>query len=174
MYRESSSKLIRWLLAAAISAAIFAGGIFFSAAAFACSDPAGSCAQRSATGWKTVLVEWREHKARLDATRFADRVKRHLGREFAKRKEQFERHQVRLERQRRAHKRHSKARQFAAARRHVAQHTHKLRHAHAAHLPRFGLKKHHELSGSNVRHARHWRSLWRHDAHNGVQQPAAN
>ena len=179
MCRRSSSNLSRWLLAAAVLIAISMGGISPSIAAAACTgNTAEPCAQQSATGWKPVLVEWRERKARLESIRFAERVKRHLGRQFAMRKLQFARHQVRLERQLRAHKRHAKARQFAAARRHVAQHTHKLRHAAArGHLRRFAGKKpqHHEVSGSNARHVLHWRSLWRHDAHNDVQhQPQAN
>ncbi len=176
MCRKSSSNLSRWLFAAAVLAAASVGGIFFSVAAAACTENAGLCAQQSASAWKPVLVEWRKQKARLEAQRFAERVKRHLGREFAKRKEQFERHQVRIERQRRTDRRRSKARQFAAARRHAAQHAHKLRHALGAKPRRFGYKKpqHHELSGSNARHVLHWRSLWRHDAHNNVQQPPSD
>ena len=142
MCRRSSSNLSRWLLAAAVLIAIRMGGISPSIAAAACTgNTAEPCAQQSATGWKPVLVEWRERKARLESIRFAERVKRHLGRQFAMRKAQFARHQVRLQRQLRAHKRHAKARQFAAARRHVAQHTHRLRHAAArGHLRRFAAK----------------------------------
>lgn len=184
MWRKSGSNVFRWLFAAAFLAAISVGGGFFSASAAACtqnaaagSQPAGPCAQLNASAWKPILVEWREPKARIEALRFADRVKRHLGREFAKRREQFVRHQARIERTRRAYKRHSKARQFAAARRHASQHTRKLGHAHAVHLRRFALKKpqqRHELSGSYARHVLHWRSLWRHDAHNDVEPRRTN
>lgn len=117
-----------------------------------------------------MLVEWRNRKARMEATGFAERVRRHLGREFAKRKQQFERHQARIERQRRANRRHSKARQFAAARRHVAQHTHRLRHALGPRRFVFKRPPHREPSDSGARHAQRWHSLWRHDAHNDVQQ----
>ena len=114
MCRKGSSNVSRWLFAAGVLIAISMSGIFYSAAA--CTGSATEpCAQQSPAGWKPVLVEWRRHKARLEALRFAGRVKRHLGREFAKRKLQFARHEKRIERQRRASTRHSKARQFAGA-----------------------------------------------------------
>jgi hypothetical protein len=172
MCRKSVSNLSRWLLATAILFAASAGGIVFAGAAAACTPgAAGPCAQQAAAGWKTVLVDLREQKAQIEAKRFADRVKRHLGRSFAKRKRQFERHQVQIEKRRRAHKRHSKARQFAAARRHAAKHVRKLHHALGAKPMRVGFKKppHRQASGSNARPVVHWRSLWRHNAHNDAQ-----
>ena len=161
-------KLSRWLLAAVVS---IAAGIFPAAAAGACAEKAqAACAQRGGSGWTTVLVEVRERKARLEAIRFAERVKRHLGRQFAKRKAQFEKNLARLERQRRAHRRHAKAQQFATARRHVAQHMHRLQPAASGHLRRFvhNAPRGRKLSGGNVHHAVHWRALWRHNAHNEV------
>jgi hypothetical protein len=178
MCRKSSSNLSRWLLATAILIAMIgAGGGFFGGTAAACTPGARQlCAQQSA-GWKPILVDLHEQKARLEALRFAERVKRHLGRQFAKRKQQFDRHQAKIEKRRRAHRRHSKARQFAAARRHAAKHVHRLRHAHGAKSRKFGFNKQprREASGSSARRVLHWRSLWRHDAHNAAQQqPKAN
>ena len=177
MCRKSVSNLSRWLLAAAILIAINAGGGFFAGTAAACTPGARQfCAEQSA-GWKPILVDLHEQKARIEALRFAERVKRHLGRQFAKRKQQFDRHQARIEKRQRAHKRHSKARQFAAARRHAAKHVHRLRHTAGATPRKFGLNKQprRQASGSSARHVPRWRSLWRHDAHNAAQpQPKAN
>ncbi len=178
MVRKCSSNVARWLFAAGVLTAMSVSGVFTLASAAPCAQSAAdSCTQQGATSWKPVLVELRNSKARLESLRFAERVKRHLGRQFAKRKLQFAQHQVRLELQRRAHKRHIKARQFAAARRHAAQHVHKLRHAHVRHLRGFAFKNpaHHEASSSDARHIPHWRPLLRHDAHNDAQpQPRAN
>jgi hypothetical protein len=174
MGRKSSSSLSRWLLATAFLIAASAGGVFFAGAAAACAPGAGGpCVQPNPAGWKPVLVDFREQKAQLEAKRFADRVKRHLGRQFAKRKQQFERHLVRIEKRRRVHKRHSKALQFAAARRHAAKHVRKLHRALGAKPMRVGFKKppHRQASGSGARPVVHWRSLWRHDAHNDAQPP---
>ena len=178
MCRKSVSNLSRWLLATAILIAASACGIAFAGAAAACPPgAAGPCAQQAAAGWTTVLVDLHEQKAQIEAKRFADRVKRHLGRSFAKRKQQFDRHQAQIEKRRRVHKRHSKARQFAAARRHAAKHVHRLRHTAGATPRKFGLNKppRREASGNSARHVPRWRSLWRHDAHNAAQpQPKAN
>jgi hypothetical protein len=168
----------RWLLAAAVLIAAGMGGIFPAAAAGVCAEKAqAACARPGGSGWTTVLVEVRERKAQLEAIRFAERVKRHLGRQFAKRKVQFEKSQVRLERQRRVHKRHAKAQQFAEARRHVARHMHRLQPAAGGHLRRFvhNAPRGRKLNGGNVRHVLSWRALWRHNAHNDVQpQQQAN
>jgi hypothetical protein len=177
MSRKGSSNLFRWVWVAAVLLAIGFGGASSSAAAVVCAEKAAEpCARPGAAGWTTAIVEIRERKAQLEAIRFAERVKRHLGRQLAMRKVQFAKSQARLERQRRAHKRHAKAQQFAEARRHVAKHMHKLQPAAKGHLRRFvhNAPQDHRLNGSNSRPALHWRALWRHDAHNDVPQQRAN
>jgi hypothetical protein len=177
MCRKSVSNLSRWLLATAILIAISAGGGFFAGTAAACAPGAGQLCTQLSAGWKPILVDLHEQKARIEALRFAERVKRHLGRQFAKRKQQFDRHQARIEKRQRAHRRHSKARQFAAARRHAAKHVHRLRHALGAKPRKFGVNKQpgRQASGGSARHVPRWRSLWRHDAHNAAQPlPKAN
>jgi hypothetical protein len=140
MFCISSSKLLSvrcfalslWLLAAMVLAQV--GSASPSAAANACG---AVCAQKIAAGWTPVVVEIREKGKQLEAISYAERVKRHLGYKFAKRKEQFVRAQLRIESHRRAHRRHAKARQFAEARRRVAQHVHKLLPGSGGHLRRF-------------------------------------
>ena len=176
MCRKSSSNLSRWLLATAILIAISTGGAISTRSAAACTPGARQLCAEQGAGWKPILVDLHEQKARIEALRFAERVKRQLGRQFAKRKQQFDRHQAKIEKRQRAHRRHSKARQFAAARRHAAKHVHRLRHAHGAKPRKFGFNKpvRREASGSDGL-VLHWRSLWRHDAHNAAQpQPKAN
>ncbi len=125
-------------------------------------EPAGAGAgahrQRSrARELLNLRVQWRKQKARLDAKRFSTRIKRHLGRRFARRKQNFRRHQVLIEKQRRALRRRkarNKAHQFAAARRHAARHKAKHRAKHggkpAAKLRGLTFKKpqSHELRGA--------------------------
>ena len=62
-----------------------------------------------------------------EASRFAERVKRHQRRHFSKERREFHRLQARLEKQRRMRKARMKARQFAVARRHVAEQASKHR-----------------------------------------------
>lgn len=177
MCRKSSSNLSRWLLATAILIAISMGGAISAGTAAACTPSTRQLCAEQGAGWKPILVDLHEQKARIEALRFAERVKRHLGRQFAKRKQQFDRHQAKIEKRQRAHRRHSKARQFAAARRHAAKHVHRLRHAHAVTPRKFGFNKQprREASGGSAGRVLHWRSLWRHDAHNAAQpQPKAN
>ncbi len=121
-------------------------------------------------GWQTYTqisplyrVEWRSRRAQLEAKRFAQRIKRRLGRQYASRKQQFHKHQAAMERQRRASKRskaRSKARQFAAARRHAAQHMPKHARRHAYGPGRTSRK----LPLPDRSSAKHWRALWRHGA----------
>jgi len=198
MYRESRNIRSPLLFAVAILTAISLGGMFFSAVActqdaVAAASSTGqlesheaasavACPDRVAHAWRPVLVQLHKQGSYLDAKRFAARIKRHLGRRFAKRKEQFEKHQAQIERQRRAYKHskaHNKARQFAAARRHAAQHAHKHGRALAAKLKMLAARKlkHREhagslASGSSAQHAVHWRSLWRHGARNDAQTPS--
>ncbi len=185
MYRACRNIRSPLLSAAAMLAAIGLAAILSSGIAVACTgdaaaSSAGPCLDR---GWTPILVQLRKESSYLDAKRFAARIKRHLGRGFTERKQQFERHQAQIERQRRAVRRskaRSKARQFAAARRHAHQHAPKHRHALGAKLKRFGFRKlRHTVrpaavpSGSSAQHAVHWRSLWRHGARNdALPQPS--
>jgi len=73
-----------------------------------------------------------------DAKRFADRIKRHQRRHFAKKRREFKKHQLRVESQRRIRRASGKARQFAAARRRAAWHA--LRHTNAK--PKARVKSH--------------------------------
>ncbi len=198
MYRECRNISSSLLLAAAILMALTAGDVVLSKGAAACTQdtaPAGNsagqpesheaasaspCPDRGAHSWTPVLVQLRKQKSYLDAKRFAARIKRHLGRGFTARKQQFARHQAQIERQRRASRRskaHNKARQFAAARRHAHQHAHKHRQALGVRLKKFGYRKLRHIerpaalpNGSSVQNAFHWRSLWRHGARNDAQQ----
>jgi len=204
MYRMSRNNLYQWLLASAILMALSAGSIIFGANAAACAvetaqagNFAGMAAvcedaavgpffDRSGRDRKSASqrVQWHAQKARSDAKRFSSRIKRHLGRKFATRREQFRRYQAQMERQRRAIRRskaRSKARQFAAARRRAAQHAPKhSRHLLGSKLKRSGDRKP-MLAGrqgtlpnddSNARPALHWRSHWRHGAHIEKQLPS--
>ena len=194
MYRMSRNNLYRWLLASAILMALGAGGIIFQANAAACTEDASHAGNSAGTAAVCVntaaglsfdrsrldsesaprRVQWHKQKPHSDAKRFSSRIKRHLGRKFATRRQQFRRHQAQMERQRgdiRRSKARSKARQFAAARRRAAHHA--LKHRHHPQLKRLGNRMGAPPNdGSNVRHALHWRSHSRHGAHTGKQPPS--
>jgi hypothetical protein len=121
-------------------------------------------------------AQWRKQKPHPEAKKFSDRIKRHLGRRFVKRKQQFHRHQIQVDRQRRLNRARLKARQFAAARRHAAQHAHKPRHASAPKPKKLGFRKFRHLGRPGVQpnagsSSRHWRSLWRRGARNPAHRP---
>jgi hypothetical protein len=174
LYRNSSKSapsrrlgISWWLLAAVVLAHLGAA----SPSASACP---GSCAPKIASGWTPVVVEIRDRGAQLEAISFSERVKRHLGYRFAKRKAQFVRAQQRIEHHRSVHKRRAKARQFAAARRRVAQHVHKLLPEAGSHLRRFAHRKPHPLETA-ASHAVNWRALSHRAAHNSApDQPQAD
>ncbi len=199
MYRMCRNNLYPWLLASAILMALSAGSIIFGANAATCTEDtaqagnsagaaavcddaaAGPFFDRSGLDRKSTLrrVQWHKQKAGADAKRFSSRIKRHLRRKFAARRQQFRRHQAQIERQRgaiRRSKARSKARQFAAARRRAAQHALKhRRHPLGSNLKRFGNRKSMHAGsqgtppndGGNARHVLHWR----HGAHIGKQLP---
>ncbi len=198
MYRECRDIASSLLLAAAILMALSIGDVVLGKGAAACTEdtaPAGNsagqlesreaasaspCLDRGAHGWTPTLVQLR--KESVDAKRFAARIKRHLGHRFASRRQEFRRHRAQIERQRRMYRRskaHNKARQFAAARRHAHRHAGNHGRALAAKLKQFGYRKLGHTgrpaalpNGSSFQHAVHWRSLWRHGAHNDAQQPS--
>jgi hypothetical protein len=198
MCRESRNSPSLWLFAAAILIALTAGDAISAGRAFACSrgtesthDSTGAgdapalavvCPGRGNRNWSVKLIELSKGRSSLEAKQFAERIKRHLGRQFATRKQQFERHKAQVERQRRANSRskvRNKARQFAAARRHAARHAHRNSRAIAARFNGVPAKKLRNreraalpANGSSGRHAPHWRSLWRHGAHNAAQTPS--
>jgi hypothetical protein len=81
------------------------------------------------------------NQERGEAKLFAARLKHHQGRQYAKRKQVFRRHQMRMESRRRSNRQmlaRSKARQFALARRQAALHAPKRhpRAVHRAQIPR--------------------------------------
>src|SRR5262249_3672036 len=105
MHPAGSFNISVWLFAAAILTALSVNSILLTEIAAACTretlstasstggaanceDPAGP----SPGGWNTYTqapslqhVQWRSQKARSEAKRFAARIKRRLGRRFAKR-----------------------------------------------------------------------------------------
>jgi hypothetical protein len=178
MFRCGSGNPFRWLWLAAMLIAMSFGGASPSAATGVCSEKAlEPCAERSPHGWSTALVEVRQRKAQAEAIAFADRVKRHLGRQFGRRKVQFVKTQARLEKQRVVHKRHAKAQAFATARRHAAESMHKLQPLAKGHLRRFvhNAPRSQKLAAGNARAPALRRTLWRHDARNESQpQQQAN
>ncbi len=75
-------------------------------------------------------ARWRRIRARVEAKRFSERVKRHLERRFVHRMQDFRAHQMLMEKKRKAarhRKARTKAREFAAARRHAFRHLAKHR-----------------------------------------------
>lgn len=193
MDRKDKSAFSGWLFAAAILTVLSLGAMPGRSAAACTVDPAatgsaselpdkepGPCLGGVAPGWRPAVLQWREHRRQSEARRFAGRIKRHLGLSFAGRREQFRAHRGQIERQRRAFRRRkarAKARQFAAARRHAAKHAPRYRHGLIA-RQKYGSGKLGHLgrpatpNSSNARHALHWRSLWRHGAHNDAQPPS--
>jgi hypothetical protein len=112
-----------------------------------------------------TLVQWRAHKAHLDAKRFSSRIKKHLVHRSATSKAQFRSHQAKLEHQRRVYQKNRaklKAQQFAAARRHAAKHSSKHR------LSRHNLAAPYKWSvdGSNTGR---WQMLWHRVGHDDAQ-----
>ncbi len=151
-------------------AAFYAASLLLTQPAFACmSVETEFCASG---GGFVQRVQWRRHKAHLDAMRFSSQIKRHLVSRFATSKQQFRSHQVKLEQQRRAYRRNkarTKAQQYAAARRRAALHSPRR------YRPRI-LSMARQKTPPNDMSGRRWRALWHHgasrDAHNGEQQPA--
>jgi hypothetical protein len=197
MYLRRSFNIPAWLFAATILTALSVNGIFLAGIAAACARETVSAAYSAGAeanceappaaspgGWYTYTqtsslqhIQWRSQKARSDAKRFAERIKRRLGRRFAKRKQQFRKHQAAMERQRRAFKRNkvqNKARQFAAARRRAAQHMPKRRRALSARLKRLReesrkYERQGALAGRRNENNRAWRVRWRHRAQTDVK-----
>lgn len=159
MYRASRNNSRLRLVAAAILAALSLGGTGFAGTAAAdtessgrgcksagrfsvCQPVSGMASPNGGMPARTALRHcgWRRQRARIEAGKFAARIKRHLGRRFMARKQQFHRHQARIESQRRRSKARSKARQFAEARRH-AQRADGRRHALPETVKRLGRPK---------------------------------
>jgi hypothetical protein len=192
MYLSRSFNISVWLFVKAILTVLSVNSILLAGNAAACTGGTASAsyfkgaevrcedaAPASPGGWHTYTeattlqhVQWRNEKARSEAKRFAERIKRRLERHFAKRKQQFRKHQAAMERQRKAFKRNkvrNKARQFAAARRRAAQHMPKHKRVFSARLKPLGSKsRQFERQGalSDRRHENnlHWRAYWRHRA----------
>ncbi len=135
-------------------------------------DPA--CSHKGMSGQAALRqTGWRKQKPRLDAQLYAARIKRRLERRFAERRQQFRRHQVLVERQRRAARRSKariKARQFAAARRHAAKHAARHRAMAGAKRKSPGYRKPGHLAPSEALAKPggkpvHWQPLWRRSSH---------
>jgi hypothetical protein len=175
MYRGRKAEAKPRVFFAACLAALWLGAFLNIEPVLACSprvikavEPeVSSCASG---GGLFRLVQWRRHKAQIDAQRFSAQIKKHLGWRYSTRRRQFRSHQVKLEGRRRAfrgNKARTKAHQFAAARRRAAQHSPRRGKPHALSQGRHG-------AAANDSGVRRWRMLWRHrarhDDRNGEQQ----
>jgi len=197
MYLGRKFNISGWLFATTILTALSVSNILLAEiAAASCGDTASAthssntgrnCEVPQAAspgGWRTYTqtsslqrVQWRSLKARTDAKRFAERIKRRLERHFVKRRQQFRKYQAAIERRRRAYRRNkvrNKARQFAAARRRAAQHMPKRRHTLSARLKRPGKESRQNgrqgaLSGRRGEVGWHWRAHWHHHAQTDVK-----
>jgi hypothetical protein len=191
MYPGRSFNIPVWLFATAMLAAAGVNSILLAGIAAACAEetatagysgdvrencetpsvasPNHCCTYTQARSPRRM--QWRNQRAHFEAKHFAERIKRRLGRRFAKRRQQFRKHQAAMERQRKVLRRNkvrNKARQFAAARRRAAQHMPKRKRALSARVKRFGGKSHqYERQGALPKG--HWRARWRHRAQTDVK-----